>query len=83
MDSLKLKSRVWVEYEARKDGAADHRARLIGGTVRVKETEQAKKRIQVTFEEWKECNFTYRALWSIESGLTLRGPESRGLQGYS
>ena len=45
--------------------------------------EQAKKRIQVTFDEWKECNFTYRALWSIESGLTLMRPESRGLQGYS
>ena len=58
---------------------SDSGGHFIGGTVRFKGTEQAKKRFQVTLEEWeKACSSTYRELRSIEHGLGLVGLEVRG-----
>ena len=51
----------------------------IGSRVSRKGAEKKEKRFQVTLQEWEtEASSTYRELRSIESGLTLIGPEARG-----
>ena len=52
---------------------------LIGGRVSRKGAEKKEKRFQVTLNEWEtNASSTYRELRSIESGLTLIGPEAKG-----